>query len=289
MSLSSAPRHIRLTTSGKDLDRCDVVLGGKIPKENPNPNILHTIQTGITEAIFGLYFHFDAPLVQNEKFRKALSPAINRQELFSDEENLSLTHTMIPRQFRKKKYLFPEPEYNPQKARMLFKEMIQQYNVSKLIVPDRNPTASPWKQKLERHLNDLGLPVEFQYGKNIANYDSQTKTMIPFSVLGFIPSVFTAAPIFKVFQSGGGWVSRLPEKDHLYDDLVSKGLQLPIEEQDGSVIKLQHRFLEKVYALPLYETKLLFFSNPKTIKTLHPEKQNLSFRMKLVEPLKTPN
>lgn len=264
-----SPKRIIFTTGECDPET-DLALGFTV---NPQPGRLEKTLVDTPFAIMGLYFNFSHPWARNPLFREAVASAIDAAAVSALIEDARPAHGMIPSNFLKKLSRKPAliSRFDPRRAAALFKTALGAVPTAPIDIPVGGRFVDgklpAWLAEIEGQLNRAGLPVRMTPGKGDA----------PLIVAGFIPGIADLGQLFSLFREGTGWVSRLDERDALYEDLLKKAAATRDEESREEVIgALFDRFTERAYAVPLYEEPVVLWTNPKRVKSVDAERQGIS-------------
>lgn len=256
-----APKSIRFSTGDCPPD-ADVALGYD---DNPLPGRLRKNVIDTPLAIMGLYFDYTHPLARNADFRVAVSLALDRAAISALVEDSKPANGMIPSDFlaKFKKKPAPPPGPDPRRAADLFKKVMGASLDSPVAIPVGSRAIDgqfpPWIVAVEKQMNQAGFPARMTPGRGTA----------PFSVAGFIPGIPDLGRLFALFREGTGWVSRLDERDGVYDELLARAATLRDSPEREEVLRaLNERFQARAYAVPLYEEPVVLWTNPARVASI---------------------
>lgn len=262
-----APRALEVR-SALDATKVDFALG---TRNNPAPGRLEPVVTEFPVAIPGVYFNYRSPLGADERFRRAVARAVDREALARGlatvrptasivPSNLATLGTLPPRDVAEAKRLV-QAIGGPLKIRVPYAAPLEGENV--------------WIARLAAQLAEVGieLTVEAVAAKPFDPEDRET----PFYFLGFIPDVADPVALYSVFREGGPWIPKLTAPDPQFEGLLEQPADA---ETEG---RLRARFAERAYAVPLLEQRLVYFVNRQVVRDVSPQGQRHLVRFELLK------
>ncbi|MEW6055503.1 MAG: ABC transporter substrate-binding protein [Bdellovibrionota bacterium] len=274
---TQAPNTIEIATG--PYERADLALGFD---ENPDEKNLKGVSLCRPWGILGIYFNYDSKLARNERFRQAVSMAVDRKELSKTARGLKVTSSILPSNLNKKANANLRSDQAQAKA--FFKEVLAESDRELSIPIDRKHASSgiaPWMKKLEDQFKRCGLKVRFVISDDVIHFKMESGAPSPFRLITFIPGLPRSSMIFQLFRNGSSWVPHLDKLDEVYERLIDKIAETG-KEDVRSISRLSELFLKNAYAVPLFEKPLGIWINKERIQTIHEDEQDLSFRFEKV-------
>jgi ABC-type transport system substrate-binding protein len=263
-SAGAGPRHVTISSKSGMTD-ADITVGMPLKE-----SALTDESTSVANSVTGIYFNFENELGTDIGFRKAISFAIARKPLTAEVTAYTPNVELLASQFWGRSNV--DERQNVKRAKDELSKIKSKLQKGRLRIPVFNSEFGNGKfgrylAVLRSQLNAVGLKVEFY--KSEKKFFDESDRATPFRIISLGADVADPVVLFGLFRSGIPMTPHYPHNDVRYEELYSRAAHA--ESLDTKVIavtQLSNYFLERVYAVPLFERRGTVGVNKSRIKSL---------------------
>ena len=237
------------------------------------------VANSIPTIVQMLDFNFDNQYGQNKKFRKAVSLAINRKEIFKGYKNTTEVHELVPTGYYGRSN--GKFEHNPEKAKKIVKShFLNSFSPKKPLLgffhgKKGNKKLPKYIKAIQKQLSDVGIYIDF-IGSEIVPFKSLPQNYVMGSFGNITSFVDPLAPFSMYLVEGSDLVGNADQSDQKAKDLYKKAAKATTQEERAKFIsQLSSHFQKNFIALPLEQRGSFFAYNVDTIEPLN--EQNTFF------------
>tara|TARA_Y100001935_G_scaffold254457_1_gene263593 strand:- start:3978 stop:5450 length:1473 start_codon:yes stop_codon:yes gene_type:complete len=284
-TLSHAAEKVEIYTSERKGRLCDVVLSAS---ENQDLDGLEIKFTKKPISVRSLFFNTQNPLSRNQEFRQAIQRVIDRKRIDGLLESLSASTELLPQHFwgRSGNEIVPDLS--------LAKKLVSQ-------IPEDLRTKS-WEaaifagenlshdqriliDALEDQFSSVGLKIKIV--PNSEKFLSQESARrFVFRMEGRVTDYVDPLIMFASLREGSAYKYDHPigERKEKFENLFrSAQAEIDFDRRIESVRRLSKYVQEEAIAVAIGETRMGFYINPKTVKSLGYQPQPLTLFIQNIE------
>lgn len=224
------------------------------------------------DRVWTIFFTNINSLGKNLSFRKAIQYGVNRKALLQGFEPYRPAYELLPSHLWGRADI--QDSFNLNKAKELFSSLPKELRDKIWPVPVfGGQTFSSDKkallEELKRQFAQFGLRVDF-YPSQEKFISKKTAMASPMEIAGQVADYVEPVVMFSAFRQDSPFeYEKLNQQDETFERLyalASKAQQS--EEKIETVRELSAYFNEIAIAVPLWESKSLYYVNPKTVRSL---------------------
>ncbi len=216
----------------------------------------------ITYGTLAIFFNYENKLGNNENFRKAISLAINRDELVKGFSYLKKNSEIIAvdtwgrSDLDKKQNIELAKKYLSKVPKELIKDKIEVF----LSGQNQYALSKPYFTKLKQQLESIGLKLIFKLD------DSNVKVDSCMNITGIGATYKDPAYIFGYFRKGSWYHKNYPKNDAYIESEFSKLMNATTIESKSEISKNLSTYLtENAIVVPLWDLYTFYTYNTKKI------------------------
>lgn len=231
-------------------------------------------------SLTSIYFNYSSPIASNANFRKALSLAIDRNEVSKGVEIFSPANEFLAEHFWGR--IRVKQLRDIKKAKSLLKKVPElnlsiEYKIPVFNGDLNDPKKGAYAKTLERQLLDIGLKVKFVDSSVKFFPETDKKTLFRLASLG--ADVADPLVLFGLLRGEKSPMRpHFPLNDQGYEDLFGKALLSDTFDRRVLAVKNLSRYIhDNVWLIPLFEKKLMVSIDTKRVKDVGLQDGGLTF------------
>ncbi|WP_186645652.1 ABC transporter substrate-binding protein [Fluviispira vulneris] len=271
--LKTGPDEVFFYTKYDTSKECDI-LAFNSKRENIEKYKLFESKNSISMNVIN--FNFNIELRNNENFRKFINAAIDRTELIKSIVGATEAYETLPKHYWGRiEALDP---YNPKLASQYYQLIPKnlrekEWNLSvysgKKITPQKKNVAENIKLQLSRY----GFKINF-YPSNDKFFSEITGQQTALRLAGTLTTMNDPLIAFSAYTLDSPYKNERPLQDEKLNSLYLRAKEAASKEERVASVKILSKyFIEKTYAVPLFEIKNAIFYNNNKIKSLGAQNQ----------------
>lgn len=216
----------------------------------------------ITYGTLGIFFDYESKLGQDENFRRAISLAINRDELVSGIQYLRKNSEIIPvdtwgrAEIDKKQDLELAKKYLSKVPKELLKDPIEINTFGQ----NKDALEKSYFIKLKEQLESIGIKVNFKLDDGKLRLDS------PMYIVGIEATYKDPAYVFGYFRKGSFYKTGYPIQDKYIEEEFSELMKATTIDSKAEISKKLSNYLtESAIVVPLWDLYSVYNYNTKKI------------------------
>lgn len=245
------------------------------------------VANSIPTIVQMLDFNFSNKYGKDEKFRKAVSLAIDRKEIFKGYKNTDEVHELVPTGYYGRSN--QKFEHNPEKAKKIVKEHFgEELSPSKPLIgyfhgKKGNKKLPKYIKSIKKQLSDVGIYIDF-VGSEIVPFKSLPKTYVMGSFGNITSFVDPLAPFSMYLVEGSDLVGNADQSDKIAKSLYKKAATATTKEERAKFIsQLSAHFQKTFIALPLEQRGSFFAYNVDTVEPLNDQNTFFAINYDLIK------